>query len=116
VRGDAVEPREAVAVAAWAVYCIALTAVVAEDHFAPSVFALYAPAQLLLGGLVPRWHAVVAPPLLSLLLGGLAYEVACPCYENEAGFFFLLWFVLFALPGSALVAIAIAVRRRLRMD
>ena len=106
--------REAIAVAFWAAICIAVTVLAVDDHFSPLIFALYIPAQVLLGVVIPHRRAVPAPLILFWVLGVVAYLDACPCYENDVGFFLLLWAVLFALPGMALVALGVAVGERVR--
>lgn len=103
------------ALALWAAFCIAVTLVAVEDHFSPLIFTLYIPAQLLLGVVVARWRAALAPLVLFWVLGVLAYLDACPCYESEAGYFLLLWALLFALPGPALVALGVAIGGRSRL-
>jgi hypothetical protein len=104
-----VSRREAIAIALWAAFCIAVTLVAVEVRFSPLIFAFYIPAQLLLGVVVPRWRAALAPLVLFWVLGVLAYLDACPCSESEADYFLLLWALLFALPGAAVVALGVAI-------
>lgn len=102
------------ALALWAAFCIAVTLVAVEDRFSPVIFILYIPAQLLLGAVVSRWRAALAPLVLVWVLGLLAYLDACPCSESEAGYFLLLWVWLFALPGAPVVALGVAIGGRSR--
>jgi hypothetical protein len=97
--------------AAWAGYCISVTAIGAADHFELSLFLMYVPAQLILGFLVPRWASLLAPVALTVFLGWLAFHVACPCREDGVAFLYALWVQYFALPGVALVALGLVTRR-----
>jgi hypothetical protein len=97
--------------AIWAGYCISVTAIGAADHFEFSLFLLYVPAQLILGFLVPRWTALLAPVALTVFLGWLAFHVACPCREDGVAFAYALWVLYFAAPGVALVALGLVTRR-----
>lgn len=106
--------RETIVIALWAAFCIAVTLVAVENRFSPLIFIFYLPAQLLLGGAVARWRAALAPLVLFWVLGVLAYLDACPCSESEAGYFLLLWALLFALPGAAAVALGVAIAGRSR--
>ena len=98
--------------AVWAGYCVAVSVIGASDHFELTLFLTFIPAQLALGLLVPRWPSALAPVLLTIPLGWLAYQAACPCSENGVGFFYALWTLYFALPGALLVGAAGGLRRR----
>ena len=98
----------AVVVVVWASYCALVTAIGADDHFELTLFLVYVPAQIALGLLVPRWPSVLGPPLLTVLLGWLAYQAACPCREDGVGFFCVLWIMYFAIPGLVAVGAGVA--------
>jgi hypothetical protein len=104
---------EITALVLWMIYSIGLSALLAAEGWEFASSLLFWPAGLLLGFCVPRSLVVAAPLVLALGLGALTYEIACPCRENDIGYFYVWWIVIFALPSSALAAVGVLVRRSL---
>lgn len=104
-------PRELVVVIAWIAYVAAISAILAAEGWEAGSFLLFLPAAIALGLLVPRWPIAFASLPLSVGLGVVAFEIACPCYENGIGYFLVWWIAGFGVPSVALALAAIAIRR-----
>jgi hypothetical protein len=94
----------------WAAYSTVISVVAASD-FEVALFLVFIPAHLALGFFTSDMRATLLPPLLTILLGWLTYEAACPCYEDGIGVFYWIWGVYFALPGVLLVPVGVGIRR-----
>jgi len=90
-----------------------MVAVTVSDGFEAGTWTLLAlgPA-VLLGLLVPRPAILLLPVLMIPVLGELAFQVACPCYEDGRAFFYFIAGFYFALPSMALILVAFAIKTR----
>jgi hypothetical protein len=105
---------KATAIAVWAGYSLAFCVIASSGRLDGSGYLLLLyPPTVLLGLLVPRWWVVVLPALLTVVLGRLGYEVACPCTEDTLAFFYAIWTIIFAAPGTVLLIATVELRRGL---
>lgn len=105
--------KELIVVIGWIAYVTGISAILAAEGWEAGSFLLFLPAAVTLGLLVPRWPVAFASLPVSVGLGFLVFEIACPCHENELGYFLFWWIAVFGVPSTALASVAIAIRRAL---
>ena len=86
--------------AVWAAYSAGLTVLFASNGWVFGSFLAFYPAALVFGFSAARPWVAAIPLLLGAVLAVVAYEVACPCYENGLGYFLWWWLAIYAIPSS----------------